>query len=64
MLTELHLLGSSTSPTWIASVLGQDKQGVFTADFEGQNNTVVEVGDGDSMALDCRVFLRQDKTVS
>ena len=62
-MIELHLLASSTSPTWIASVLGQDKEGVFTADFEGKNNTRMELGDGDSMVLDCKVFLRQDKTV-
>ena len=64
MLVELHLLATSTSPTWVASVLGRDKGGVFTADFEGENNTLVELGDGENMVLDCKVFLRQDKTVS
>ena len=64
MLLELDLLATSTSPTWVASVLGRDKEGVFTADFEGKNNSVVELGDGENMVLDCKVFLRQDKTVS
>ena len=63
-MIELQLLGTSTSPTWVASLLGRDKGGVFTADFEGENNTVVELGDGENMVLDCKVFLRQDKTVS
>ena len=44
-------------------MLGQSKQGVFSADFENDNNTWVELGDGENMTLDCRVFLKQDKTV-
>ena len=59
----LQQLSSTTSPTWLDSVLGQSKQGVFSADFEGKNNTVLEVGDGDSVVLDCEVFLKQEKTV-
>ena len=55
---------STTSPSWLDSVLGQSKQGVFTADFEGENNTVMELGDGDNTMLDCKVFLKQEKTVS
>ena len=45
-------------------MLGQSKQGVFSADFEEENNTWVELGDGDNMTLDCRVFLKQEKTVN
>ena len=56
-------LSSSTSPTWLDSFLGQSKRGVFSADFKWKNNTVLEVGDGDSVVLDCQVFLKQDKTV-
>ena len=31
--------------------------------FEGENNTLVELGDGDNIILDCKVFLKQEKTV-
>ena len=58
-----QLLSSNTSPTWLNSVLGKSNQGVFTADFEGKNNTVLELGDGDSVVLDCKVFLKQEKMV-
>ena len=58
-----QLLSSNTSPTWLNSVLGKSKQGVFTAEFEGENNTVLELGDGDSVVLDCKVFLKQEKMV-
>jgi len=59
------LLSSSTwSPSWLDSALGQSKQGVFTADFEGENNTRVELDDGDNVMLDCKVFLRKEKTIS
>jgi hypothetical protein len=34
---------------------------VFTADFEGESNTIVEMGE--SVVLDCKVFLKQEKTV-
>ena len=55
---------SSTAQTdWLDSVLGQSKQGIFSADFEEENNTWVERGDGDNITLDCRVFLKQEKTV-
>ena len=55
---------SSTAQTdWLDSVLGQSKQGIFSADFEEENNTWVELGDGDNITLDCRVFLKQEKTV-
>ena len=58
------LLSSSTwSPSWLDSALGQSKQGVFTADFEGENNTRLELEDGDNIMLDCKVFLRKEKTV-
>lgn len=50
--------------SWLDTVLGQTRQGVFTADFEEKNNTSLELGDGDNMTLDCRVFLKQEKTVS
>ncbi len=40
------------------------KEGVFTADFENENGTTVEVYDGGNAVLDCRVYLRHDKTVS
>ena len=50
------------SPSWLDSVLGQSKQGTAVG-FEGENNTVVELGDGDSAMLECKVFLRQEKTV-
>ena len=39
------------------------KLGIFSADFEEENNTWVELGDGENMTLDCRVFLKQEKTV-
>ena len=45
-------------------MLGRTKQGVFSADFEDDNNTRVVLGDGDNLTLDCRVFLKQDKTVN
>ena len=32
--------------------------------FQDDNNTRVVLGDGDNLTLDCRVFLKQDKTVS
>ena len=49
--------------TWLDSVLGKSEHGVLSRDFEGLNNTVVEVGDGDKVMLDCKVFLKQEKTV-
>ena len=55
---------TTRSPSWLDSALGRSKQGVFTADFEGENNTVVELEDGDNILLDCKVFLRKEKTVS
>ena len=54
---------TNTSLTWLDSVLGKSKQGVFRDDFEGLNNTVVEVGDGGNAMLDCKVFLKLEKTV-
>ena len=42
----------------------KSKQGVFEADFENQNGTTVTVRDGDSVLLNCRVYLLHDKTVS
>jgi len=60
-----NLLSSYTSSSsWLDSVLGQSKHGVFTADFEGENNTLVELGDGDNTTLDCKVYLKQEKTIS
>ena len=61
--SDLNIMTCNTSSTWLDSVLGQSKHGVFSADFEGKNNTVLEVGDGDSVMLDCNVFLKQEKTV-
>ena len=58
-----NLSSKTVSDSWLDSVLGQSKQGVFSADFEDDNNTWVELGDGENMTLDCRVFLKQDKTV-
>jgi len=55
---------TTRSPSWLDSALGRSKQGVFTADFEGENNTVVELEDGDNILLDCKVFLRKEKTIS
>ena len=42
----------------------KSKHGVFEADFENQNGTTVTVRDGDSVILNCRVYLLHDKTVS
>jgi hypothetical protein len=53
----------STDDSWIDSVLGSSKEGVFTADFDETNGTTVEVRDGESTMLNCRVYLRHDKTV-
>ena len=54
---------AQTESSWLDTVLGQSKQGIFSADFEEENNTWVELGDGDNITLDCRVFLKQEKTV-
>lgn len=54
----------TNSDSWLDNVLGQTRQGVFSADFEDDNNTRVVLGDGDNLTLDCRVFLKQDKTIS
>lgn len=40
------------------------KQGIFEADFENENGTTVTVRDGESVILNCRVYLLHDKTVS
>ncbi len=42
----------------------KSKHGVFEADFENQNGTTINVRDGDSVLLNCRVYLLHDKTVS
>lgn len=43
----------------------KSKQGIFEADFENSSNaTTVTVRDGDSVLLNCRVYLLHDKTVS
>ena len=44
-------------------MLGASKEGVFTADFLSPNGTTVTVRDGGTALLDCRVYLRHDKTV-
>ena len=54
---------STNNPSWI-DLLGNLKQGVSTVHFDGVNNTVVQLGDGDNMVLDLKVFLNQRKTVS
>ena len=41
----------------------KSKHGVFEADFENRNGTTVTVRDGDSVLLNCRVYLLHDKTV-
>ena len=51
IFSDLNIMTSNTSSTWLDSVLGQSKHGVFSADFEGKNNTVLEVGDGGSDKL-------------
>ena len=61
---DIYLSTTATSPSWLDSVLGQPKQGVFSASFEGVNNTVMEFDDGDNASIDCKVFLKQEKTVS
>ena len=52
----------STTNSWI-DLLGLVKQGVSTVGFESQNNTMVELRDGNKLVLDCKVFLKHDKTV-
>ena len=64
LFSDVHLLSSTSSPSWLDSVLGQPKQGVFSASFEGVNNTVLEFEDGQNTSIDCKVFLKQEKTVS
>ena len=54
---------SSITPSWL-DLLGHVKQGVSTVDFDVVNNTVVQLGDGDNVVLECKVFLRQGKAVS
>ena len=54
---------SDPDPLWLESVLGESKEGVFTADFLSPNGTTVTVRDGGTALLDCRVYLRHDKTV-
>ena len=51
---------SSITPSWI-DLLGHVKQGVSTVHFDGVNNKVVQLVDGDNMVLDCTVFLRQGR---
>ena len=55
-----NICSKTNSDSWLDS---WSKQGVFSADFEDENNTQVQLGDGDNMTLDCRVFLKQEKTV-
>lgn len=54
---------SEKKQDWLDSLLGNSKKGVFTADFEEVNGTTVEVRDGTQALLNCRVYLRHDKTV-
>ena len=59
-----HPEKSKQSDLWLDSVLGgESKEGVFTADFLSPNGTTVTVRDGGTALLDCRVYLRHDKTV-
>ena len=53
---------SSITASWV-DLLGHVKQGVSTVHFDGVNNTVVDLGDGDNMVLDCKVFLSRGKKV-
>lgn len=48
----------------LSQVLIKSKQGVFSADFEDKNGTRINVRDGETASMDCRVFLKQDKTIS
>jgi hypothetical protein len=52
------------SDAWLAKLLGKSKQGVYEADFEDENGTTINVRDGNSVLLNCRVYLIHDKTVS
>ncbi|XP_059089429.1 uncharacterized protein LOC131885416 isoform X1 [Tigriopus californicus] len=47
---------------WMSSL--SNKEGTFTADFEEENGTTIAVRDGTKAVLNCRVYLRHDKTVS
>ena len=51
--------------SWVDDILqgGSSLRGVFTADFEEDNGTVVSVRDGETAVLNCRVYLRHNKTV-
>lgn len=53
---------SSLKDAFLDKVL-TDKSGVFTADFDEANGTEITVRDGTSALLDCKVYLRHDKTV-
>jgi hypothetical protein len=58
LFSEVHLCPSATPHSWLDSVLGKQKQRVFLASFEGVNNTVLELNDGDNASIDCKVFLK------
>ncbi|XP_059089430.1 uncharacterized protein LOC131885416 isoform X2 [Tigriopus californicus] len=45
---------------WMSSL--SNKEGTFTADFEEENGTTIAVRDGTKAVLNCRVYLRHDKT--
>ena len=57
----LQRLQSST-PHFLDTLL-EPKTGVYTADFEQANGTIISVRDGTSAVLDCKVYLRHNKTV-
>ncbi|XP_071743348.1 zwei Ig domain protein zig-8 isoform X2 [Lepeophtheirus salmonis] len=50
---------------WLDGLLGSKfKQGVYSAAFENENGTTYSIRDGDTALLDCKVYLRHNKTVS
>ena len=55
-------VSQTSKNSFLDSVL-TDKSGVFTADFDEANGTEITVRDGTSALLDCKVYLRHDKTV-
>ena len=39
-----NIWSATNQNSWLDSVLGQTKQGIFSADFEDENNTWIELG--------------------